>query len=255
MIRTRSTALASFTLLLSPLVAHAGLVTWWKMDDAAGATTAADSSGISPAATATGFNGGAFQPAAGRFGGALYLDGANDYAEIADRAEHKFAAAQSFSIALWFKSDGTEATLPAEYGNGQNQGLVSKTYFATTYLPNYYQLQLTVPATGATTQAYFSFDSRVSTTVATPFRQPGAVTAPDPVDNAWHHLVAVMDRGTGQFRMYIDGALYHSVATSAAANGGQWDMGSAGPLVIGNHQNRYCRGWFDDIGIWNEALR
>lgn len=234
--------------------AHAGLVGWWKFDEAAGATSAADSSGAAPPATATIFNGGAFQPLAGRFGGALYLDGSNDYAEVADRAEHRFGAAQSFSVALWFKSDGDETSLPGEYGNGLNQGLISKNYAGTTYLNNYFQLQLTVPATGATTPAYLVFDSRISTASATPFRQPSAQKLPDPVNSQWHHLAAVMDRSTGTLRMYIDGALYHTAATSAAAGGGQWDMGSAGPLVIGNHQNRYCKGWFDDIGLWNEAL-
>lgn len=256
MIRTLPVAVAATHCLLASFAirAHAGLVGWWKFDEAAGSTAAADSSGIVPPATASVFNGGAFQPAAGKFGGALYLDGANDYAEVADRTEHKFPVAQSFSIALWFKSDGDETSLPTEYGNGQNQGLVTKTYFSTTYLNNYYHLQLTAPASGATTQAYFTFDSRLSTAASTPFRQPAAVKGPDPVNNAWHHLVAVLDRSAAQLRMYIDGTLYHSAATSSAAGGGLWDMGSAGVLVFGNHQNRYCRGWFDDIGIWNHAL-
>lgn len=246
------TPLLALSFLAAACPAWAGLVTWYKMDDASGATVAADASGTG--ANATVFNGGAFQPAAGRFGGAIFLDGANDYLEVADRAEHKFPVGQSFSLAVWFKSDGTEASLPAEYGNGANQGLISKTYFGTSYLANYYQMQLTVPATGATTQAFFSFDSRLSSTSATPFRFPTAPTAPDAVDNAWHQFVAVMDRTAGQMRLYVDGALYASLNTSAAAGGGQWDMGSAGPLVIGNHFNRYCRGWFDDVGMWNHAL-
>jgi hypothetical protein len=252
-----------FAFLLSTLPGDAGLVTWYKFDEAVGATTAADSSGTGATAAVTfsptANNGtlSAFQPAGGKFGGAMYLNGTASWAETPDRPQHKFLASQSFSYALWFKSDGTATSLPSEYGSGLNQGLISKTYFGTSYLNNYLQLQLTVPATGATTAPYFSIDSRVSTTQATAFRIPGAVTAPNPVDNAWHHLVMVMDRSVGtygQMRLYIDNVLYNTTNCTNAAGGGYWDMGSAGPLVIGNHQNRYCRGWFDDVGIWNHAL-
>ena len=244
----------SFCLALTlAATSHAGLVGWWKFDDASGSTTAADSSGNAVPPTATVLNGGAFQPANGRFGGALYLDGVNDYAEVPDRADLRFPVAQSFSIALWYKSDGDETSAPGEYAGGLNQGLITKAYPGTSYSSNYYQLQLTVPA-AAGTQSYFVFDSRLSSAAATAFRKPTAATLPDAVDTNWHHVVAVMDRATGLFKMYVDGALYHTTTTTAAAGGGQWDMGSLAPLVIGNHQNRYCRGWFDDMGIWNNAL-
>ena len=245
--------------LASCVSVHAGLVAWWKFDDTVGSTTAADSSGNPSPATATVINGGVFQPANGRFGGALYLDGVNDYAEVPDRADMKFAVGQSFSIAAWYKSDGDETSLPGEYAGGLNQGIVTKAYPGTAFSNNYFQVQITVPAAGATgtpaTQSYFVFDSRLNNTAGTnlPFRKPGAFSV-DVVNNAWHHVVAVMDRGTGTFKMYVDNVLVNTSATTAADGGGQWAMGSTAPLVIGNHQNRYCRGWFDDIGIWNHAL-
>ncbi len=184
----------------------------------------------------------------------MYLDGVNDYAEVPDRADMKFAVGQSFSIAAWYKSDGDETSAPTEYANGLNQGIVTKAYPGTSFSNNYFQIQITVPATTGT-NSYFVFDSRLNNTAGTntPFRKPGAFTT-DVVNNAWHHVAAVMDRSTGVFKMYVDNVLVNTSTTTAADGGGQWAMGSTAPLVIGNHQNRYCRGWFDDIGIWNNAL-
>jgi hypothetical protein len=245
--------------------AHAGLMAWWKFDEAAG-TTAVDNSGS--AITANLVGGATFQPAAGRFGGAVYTNGTTGFVEAPDRTELEFSNTQSFTLALWVKPDGDEATAAGEWAGGLNQGLMTKGYPGTSYNNNYYQLQITVPASGAVapanTQSWFVFDSRESSALATAFRFPAAYTLPDAVtnwpnsttnNNTWHHVVNVFDRATAQSRMYVDGSIYASKAIAATAGNGGWAMGvNTSTLVIGNHQNRYCRAWFDDVGIWNNAL-
>ena len=236
--------------------ARAALQGWWKFDEAGG-TVAADSSGQTPA-NGTLIGGATFQPAAGRFGGAVYLNGTSGFVDAGDVARFEFAAAQSFTVACWFKSDGDETV--AEYQT--NNGLVSKGYGRNLGSPaydaaGYYQLQFNGAA--GNTNSYFQFDSRQSSSQTSPFRFPTAFPAgsQDVVNNAWHHFVAVIDRGaaTPQCRLYLNNVLYATNNFTSATAGGQWAMGvNASSLIIGNHLDRYTRGWMDDVGVWNQVL-
>jgi hypothetical protein len=233
---------------------QAAQVAWWKLDEAAG-TTAADSSGSPGAAVAALQGGAAFQPAAGRFGGCVYLDGASGQINAGDRADLEFAASQSFTLAVWYKSDGDETSTPGEFFN-INQGLITKGYNTGTYdAAGYYQLQINCPTTAGSTSTFVTFDSRESSAQTTAFRFPSAFTSPDVVNNAWHHVAGVVDRANNVVQIYVDGTLYASKALVAGAGGGQWAMGVNGsPCIIGNHYGRYTKGWFDDVGVWDEAL-
>ncbi len=239
---------------LASLPLHAGLVGWWKFDEATG-TTAADSAASPANGALTG--GASFQPAAGRFGGAVYLNGTTGYVDMGDAAKLEFPLAQSFTLACWYKPDGDEST--AEFQT--NSGLMTKGYGLNLGTPAYdsagYYLMTVNWTTGTGNMtSFFQFDSRQNSTNATAFRFVTAYQAPDAVVNGtWHHFVAVIDRTGGQARTYVDGVLYSTKTITTGAGNGQWDMGvNTSPFIVGNHLARYTKGWFDDVGVWNHAL-
>lgn len=251
----------SFCLLLTlAATSHAGLVGWWKFDEASG-TVAADSA--SAPANGTLITGATFQPAAGRFGGAVLLNGTSGYVDMGDVAKLEFPAAQSFSFSCWFKPDGDESV--AEFQT--NSGLITKGYHNGTGTPVYdaagYYLMTVNWSTGAgNTTSFLQFDSRQSSAAATAFRFVTAYQAPDAVmSGTWIHCVTVVDRAAAQVRTYLTTGvsgtptLYSSKAIVAGAGGGQWDMGvNTSPFIVGNHFARFTKGWFDDVGVWNHAL-
>ena len=246
--------LAAAALLVAALSAPAAQVAWWNFNETSG-TSAADSSSSPGATAATLLGGASFQPGAGRFGGGVYLDGISGQVSAGDRADLEFSAAQSFTLAVWFKSDGDEVSAPGEYFN-INQGLITKGYHANPYdTAGYYQLQINCVTNSTLTNSFMTFDSRESSVQATAFRFPTAYTPPDAVNNAWHHFAAVVDRTAGNVYLYADGTLYATKALVAGAGGGQWAMGAnTSPFTIGNHFGRFTKGWFDDAAVWNEAL-
>ena len=239
---------------LSPS-AHAALQGWWKFDEASG-TNAVDVSGLAPAnGTLTG--GATFQPAAGRFGGAVYLNGTTGYVTMGDIARLEFPVAQSYTLSCWYKPDGDETSTEFQ----TNNGLMTKGYGLNLGTPAYdsagYYLMTVNWTTGAgNTTSFFQFDSRQSSAAATAFRFVTAYQTPDAVVNAtWHHFVTVVDRAGAQVRTYIDGVPYSTKAIVAGAGGGQWDMGvNTSAFMVGNHFARFTKGWFDDVGVWNNAL-
>lgn len=247
-------SVVSALVLAVVLPANAGLVGWWKFDEASG-TNAADSASAPANGTLTG--GASFQPAAGQFGGAVLLDGTTGFVTMGDASKLEFPAAQSFSFSCWYKPQGDEATLEFQ----TNNGLISKGYHSGTGTPAYdvagYYLMTVNWSTGAGNMtSYLQFDSRQSSTNATAFRFVTTYLAPDVVVNeTWRHFVTVVDRAGGQVRTYVNGTLYSSKALVVGAGGGQWDMGvNTSPFVVGNHFSRFTKGWFDDVGVWNHAL-
>jgi len=211
--------------------AQAALVAWWPFDEAGG-SVANDASGSVNLHNAT-LNGSnpAFAPGAGKFGGALWLPGVDEYAQAVDHADFEFPAEESFTAALWYKRNGVE----------NDQGLITKGYHDTSRNVNYWMLQ--------TRSNGFTYDSRKGTG-GTPRVRLDA--GGNHGDNQWHHFVVVRDSVANELRLYVDNdptPLIHNMGTGDG--NGDWDVGVHGdPLVIGNHHNRYTQGYFDDIGIW-----
>lgn len=96
---TLNGALTASSFSTSSLVT--GLRSYWKMDDGSG-LTAVDSMGVgngtlnSGATWGTGFS-----------GGALQLDGVNDYVSVANESMYDFTSANSFSITAWVWRNST----------------------------------------------------------------------------------------------------------------------------------------------------
>lgn len=74
----------------------------------------------------------------------------------------------------------------------------------------------------------------------------------DIANGSWHHIVAVMDTGTNELRVYVNGAIEQSVAT--AFSGG---FSSSAPLNIGwlNLADGYhFSGTLDEVSLYNRVL-
>ena len=210
-----------------------GPVAWWTFDEAAG-TTAVDASGNGHDGTLIGDA--VFEPAGGKFGGAVSLDGDGDLVDVPDADELGFPQGEDFTISLFYNGSASET----------NNGLITKGYGDNPRQPTgYYLLQVT-------NNQQFELDSRCCAG-GTPRFRTGQV-GPSLTDGAWHNVTVVRDYTAHEIRSYIDGNLEHTQVMNAA-NGGDWDMGvNDESLQIGDHLNRFTTGKFDDVALWNRAL-
>ena len=206
------------------------LVGWYTFDDGAGETVA-DSSGAGHDGVIMGEA--PEWEAEGKFGGALFLPGTDEFVEIADTEDHEFAEDQPFSVAVWLKSDLDD----------NDNGFVTKGYHDDSRDPNYWMLQSLGEG--------FGFDSRCCDGGGTPRIKPQA--GGDSDDDEWHHFAVVRDIEQDMFFLYLDGE--ETGVLEMEIEGGNWDMGiNDDPTVIGNHFNRFTPSFFDDLGIWRRAL-
>jgi Concanavalin A-like lectin/glucanases superfamily len=159
---------------------------YWRMDDAAGARSAADATGFGTAAVVTGGvgfrqtgpltttpNGAALFGGSGSLGSAVPL-----------------SPLSSFSEELWFST--TSTTGGKLVGFGSAQGATSSSYDKHVYLSGSGQL-------------YFGVYTGVPVTVST----TGAYN-----DGAWHHVVATQD--ASGMSLYVDGVLQASDPTTTS---------------------------------------
>jgi len=206
--------LAAAALCVVADAAYAGaLVAHWKLDETSG-TSARDSSGSGRNGTV----GGTARWIAGQVGGALDFDGSTNYIDVDGQI-----IKGTLSVALWLKprnlpyaSDYRAIVHNDSWDGGSLHG----------HLRN--------------TTSLFNFDINggggvTSTTVAQ--------------SDEWYHLAGAFDIGTGQSKLYVNGAL------EATATG----LSSAlymGPLNWGAWTNnqRYFPGVMDDIRIYKRAL-
>jgi hypothetical protein len=128
----------------------------------------------------------------------LYFDGTGDFVSVSDDADLDFAAADNFTIELWFRHGSVSATevMIAKYiaGEGGTDG----------------GYKILMESDGDITFAIdddetWTPDDNVTTTTA------------DFDNNSWHHIAAVKDGTTGIY-LYIDGQFKGSDETIAATN-------------------------------------
>ncbi len=215
----------------------AGLVGWWTFDDANG-VEAADSSpegGNHPAMLE---NGAMFVSNGGRFGGGVSLDGENDRVRIADHSDFEFDAEASFSIAFWFRSS---VAFP------NTRGFIGKGYDSNPHIGGYYLIR-------AGGDEIPEFDSRQTSSSSPRVRFDSNAPDSQLSDGDWHHIAVVKDVETGVIRIYYDNGT--PVISPLSESSGDWEMGiNASDVIIGQYNNRWTQGHFDDVGIWkNLAL-
>ncbi len=159
--------------------------------------------------------------AAGKFGQAFSLDGANDHVLTSRQI------ANDFTIAAWIK-----------------------TSTATSGGSNFFEGHPVVTAeVGGVTNDFGTtiINERFAFGVGNPDQTIQSTT--DVVDGMWHHVAAV--RQGNKISVYVDGKLENSLN---AANGGP--LTTSAKLVIGGDlvNNRYFPGLIDDVRIDNAAL-
>jgi len=192
------------------------LVGWWKLDETSGAS-AADSSGNDN----TGLLHGSpiWQPAAGKIGGALALDGVDDYVDCGKPASLSIAG--PVTLAAWVKTK--------DAGNGQYNPYVGK---------------------GNHSCALQQKDNNNLEFVIYDDTWHAVWQAVDSTFNdVWHHLAGTYDGR--QLKLYVDGRL-----TDTADHVGSIAR-SASDVEIGRNSERNDRlytGAIDDVRIYRRAL-
>ena len=155
-----------------------GPIAAWAFDEGSG-TSAFDGSGNGHSATLV--NGPLWT--SGQSGGALNLDGSNDY--VQSNASGILNTATSFTVAAWVSTASTSGVLRAAVS--QDGASISP-----------FKLEL-----NSNNQWSFTLRSADSTTNTTVRAQSGTVAA----INTWYHLVGVCDVPARLIRLYVNGAL------------------------------------------------
>jgi hypothetical protein len=195
----------------------------WKLDETTG-TTAADSSGDGLNATLQGNA----AWGSGYIGGGLALNGAGQYASLADNSDFDFGASSAFTISAWVQLSGTIT------GNGTYYPIISHGSGGSSW-------ELSLCGNGATT--YNGVYLRVDGLTLKPTLDESSVFN----DHAWHLVTATRD-GSGNGALYIDGVL---VGTATGLN---VDTTNSGQVDIGRCGAGYFPGSLDDVRVYDRPL-
>ncbi len=252
--------------LIYPDSRQSGLDGWYKLDEPAGSYVASDSSGSSHDSK---FLSGLFRPGLGKLGGALELNGENNYMELIDGAAPNTAFLKSAftkrTISLWFKADKTTNTDVTQVENGkeykfkETQVLFEQggnaNGLAIQINDNKLEAQVASNATGPT----------LTSTVRCDFTDT----------SDWHNVCVVFDGNAKTFKLYLDGVLKSTQATgfsevksalnNAAAGArltidafggglaGTDGTGSPKP-ARGQNPNGFFKGMIDDVRVYNATI-
>lgn len=205
-----------------PVVPRVGLVAQWAMDDASG-TKAKDGAGANDATLKNGPTWGV-----GRFGGALVLDGVNDYATAPDAPS--LTQNNTFTVAAW---------MYFEVVPGVNQWQVALYKGSTTYTPMDWNYAL------ACTNGKVDFEF-IDTLGLNQVFVGGSITTP----RTWYHLAATYDHPNSTVKLYLNGALVGTTLTLSVPKvdtKAVW-LG-ADPFGLD-----YLRGRLDDVRLYSRVL-
>jgi len=195
-----------------------GLLAWWKFDETEGSNVS-DSSGNSYAGTLVGEP--QWQPSGGKIGGALQLDGKDDYVEITKNAN--FDLTDQITVMAWIKVNAFDKAWQSIVTKGDNSWRMQRN--------------------GQTNTLYFACTG-VSNNV-----WGNVVGKTDVNDGSWHHVAGVYDGK--KVYLYLDGKLDISSEASGRINKNNC------PVLIGENAERTERQWnglIDDVRIYNCAL-
>jgi hypothetical protein len=195
-----------------------GLAGWWKLDETEG-TNVADSSGSHHDGLTQGDP--QWQPNEGRIGGALALDGKDDFIQITDKTA--FNVTDEITVAAWIKVRA--------FDRGW-QTIVAKGDYAWRLARDRQRDALQFAA------GKFEENRTVRGNIAVN-------------DGKWHHVVGV---GTPErISLYVDGVLDQTVAVP-----GKMQIDDM-PVSIGENSDPTCRGrywngWIDELYVFTYAL-
>jgi len=221
-----------------------GLVGHWTFDGAKMFSNIGDSSGA-------GRNGNLSGQAAtttiiGRVGQALYFDGVNDFVKVPSSTAFDFASTGGFSYFTWFKKDtacsspeGTTEVFANRFGS--DHAVRTWWFGCATNGSTLSTLSIDIFQSASGPEAYLQTESSIN-------------------DGAWHHGGWVYDGSANEARLYLDGVLQDSTATTFTGS-----FNVANPICIGSYGTN-CNGKldgggayeadgsFDDVRAYNRAL-
>lgn len=197
---------------------------YYKLDEAAGASRAEDTTGSYPAGVHGGFTFGS----AGRFGTAAHLDGGTGYAATTGSVVDTTG---SFSVSAWAKLPSTK---PSHAGIIATQAGTTRSGFELYYSSAYDRW------------IFNRYDA--DTTSATIVRAQ-STTVPKPA--VWTHLTGVYDATAQQLRLYVNGILEGTAAYTKP-----WAATGALQLGVGWYGSRssYFTGDIDDVRVFGQAI-
>jgi hypothetical protein len=215
-----------------------GRVAWWKLDDASGSASAADSSGNGNAGALMYFTDTAFTTVwgPGIIGGALSFNGDGSGSNVVAvpgigtpaPSVLDFNASPVFSLSAWVKAATVQTNNAAIIAKGTGNG--GEQYVLEVNAGNY---------------RFFVRDTNGVSYVA-----QTAV----PVNGVWQHLAAVLNATNGLMNLYVNGALaaYAAAPYSLLANNHEMSIGNrqAGAAGYGDAFS----GALDDVRVYNRDL-
>ena len=217
--------LVFFVLILSSAGnASANLVAHWKFDDGSGAT-AQDSSG-------NGYGGTLFgEPTwvAGQIGGALELDGSNDYVDLPIGSLISSLTNSTFAIWVDFSNEGGAWQRIFDFGTG------------------------TIVNMFLTPRIDTDGSMRFAITIDT-YNDEDQTTAPATLPSGWHQVVLTMNADENVHSLYLDGEL---AAQNTTARHTPSTLGETNQNWLGRSQyaaDGYFDGRLDDFRIYDRVL-
>jgi hypothetical protein len=221
---TTSPSVVQVPTYANTVLSTASLVSQWRLDDAAGSTTAVDTG---PAKNNGTWTGSPTLGAAGAIAGdgdtAVQFDGVDDVGKVTRQIS------DDFSVELWMKSTNGAGT-GTNWFNGA--GLVD------------------ADVSGVAADFGLSLLANGKLAIGTGMPDTSALTTGSYVDGVWHHVVMTRVRSTGVMTLYVDGA-----QVAQATTGGTQSLTASATLSFGRVQTgSYYTGSLDEIAVYSAAL-
>jgi type II secretory pathway pseudopilin PulG len=202
-----------------------GLVGWWKMDETFG-LIASDSSGNDNHGILINILSDKWTT--GIMGGALELDGYNDYVYLP--IDSVIGSLTDCTISTWVNWSGQGSSWQRiwDFGTGQT-----------------YNMFLTPNASGNRLRFAITLSS---------WSDEDQTTASEELPTGWHHVVVVIDPSNNKHTLYLDGEV---VAENTSARYTPSDLGNTNQNWLGRSQyiaDPYFNGLLDDVRIYNRIL-
>ncbi|MGD8501039.1 MAG: AbfB domain-containing protein, partial [Phycisphaerales bacterium] len=224
-VTTRKGDVWSFTTMPIIPITDPNLVGWWKFDEGEG-TNALDWSGHNNHGTLIGGP----QWVAGYDGGALKLDGINDYVTLPIGSVISSLTNSTFTTWVDFSNTGGAWQRIFDFGNN-----------TTVYM-------FLTPRLGTTGEMRFGI------TTGGGGDPEQIATAPSTLASGWHHVALTINADADTILLYLDGAV---VASNTAATLTPSDLGNTTNNWLGRSQwaaDAYFNGLLDDFRIYDYAM-
>jgi hypothetical protein len=199
------------------------LIGWWKLDETSG-DIVYDSIGQNDGLT---YGEPLWLPTGGEIGGALKLDGVDDYAQLPIGSVIASLTDSTFAVWVNWSGSGGNRQHIFDFGDGQavNMFLTPST--------NTGQLRFAITISGGDGE--------------------DQATASQALPSGWHHVAVTIDATTKMDLLYLDG---RALAIKAAMRYTPSSLGATTQNWLGRSQNPdpYFNGSLDDLRIYNRAL-